>query len=498
MTVQRPASPNDRTAAGGAEELDIRTDVLDDPWSYAQRRRHHIAELAATTALGTATLRAGRDGLDRTARRVQWMEVLDDYADYLAEGDLLLTTAYNLRDDAELQRELARRLVECGVAAMVVKCGYYLEQVPHVVRRQADRHGLPVFELPREVAFVEISQSIYERLVSRSYARLRRSADIHRELVRLAAEGARLPRIVRRAAALLGNPVLVEDARGRPLAGFLPSGEPLADPRPDAALAAQSSPGAMLHGRVLLFGERAPADDDAQALEQVATVVALEITRSDRELRAERERLAAFVRDLVGGVLTPEDAQREAAVLGVELPPAPAVAVLEGRRNLTGLDLVRHEAGRTVAVVPAGSQLDAQAASPPARTAWPACPARWPAPNGHGGSAPPSPARAGCIATRMSRPTTRWSGIYAARSSTGCATARWRRCRRRSGRRWRRMCAAAAASPAPRRRCTCTATPCATACAGWSSSPGSICAAPRIACCASWCCWRSGSRPRQG
>ena len=137
-----------------------------------------IAELAATTALGTATLRAGRDGLDRTARRVQWMEVLDDYADYLAEGDLLLTTAYNLRDDADLQRELARRLVECGVAAMVVKCGYYLEQVPHAVCRQADRYGLPVFELPREVAFVEISQSIYERLVSRSYARMRRSADI--------------------------------------------------------------------------------------------------------------------------------------------------------------------------------------------------------------------------------------------------------------------------------------------------------------------------------
>ena len=318
-----------------------------------------IAELAATTALGTATLRAGRDGLDRTARRVQWMEVLDDYADYLAEGDLLLTTAYNLRDDADLQRELARRLVECGVAAMVVKCGYYLEQVPHAVRRQADRHGLPVFELPREVAFVEISQSIYERLVSRSYARLRRSADIHRELVRLAAEGARLPRIVRRAAALLGNPVLVEDARGRLLAGFRPSGEPLADPRPDAALAAPVVARGMLHGRVLLFGERAPADDDAQALEQVATVVALEITRSDRELRAEREQVAAFVRDLVGGVLTPEDAQREAAVLGVELPPAPAVAVLEGRRNLTGLDLVRHEAGRTVAVVSAGSQLDA-------------------------------------------------------------------------------------------------------------------------------------------
>jgi purine catabolism regulator len=318
-----------------------------------------IAELAATTALGAATLRAGADGLGRTARRVQWMEVLDDYADYLDEGDLLLTTAYNLRDDPALQRELARRLVECGVAAMVVKCGYYLEQVPHAVRRQADRHGLPVFELPREVAFVEISQSIYERLVSRSYARLRRSADIHRELVRLAAEGARLPRIVRRAAALLGNPVLVEDARGRPLAGFRPSGKPLGEGRPDAALAAPVVARGILHGRVLLLGERDPADDDAQALEQVATVVALEITRSDRELRAERERLAVFVRDLVAGAMAPEDARREAVVLGVELPAAPAVAVLEGRRSLPGLDLVRQEAGRTVAIVEAGSEIDA-------------------------------------------------------------------------------------------------------------------------------------------
>jgi purine catabolism regulator len=318
-----------------------------------------VAELAATTALGSATLRAGASGTDRTARRVQWMEVLDDYADYLAEGDLLLTTAYNLGDEPGLQRELARRMVECGVAAMVVKCGYYLEEVPHAVRRQADRYGLPVFELPREVPFVEISQSMYERLVSRSYARLRRSADIHRELVGLAAEGARLPRIVRRAAALLGNPVLVEDARGRPLAGFRPSGEPLEAALPPVELTAPVVARGVQHGRVLLLAEREPADDDAQALEQVATVVALEITRSERELRAERERLGSFVRDLVTGTLTPDDALREAAVLGVELPARPAVAVLEGRRSLAELDLVRHEAGRTVAVVSDDATLDA-------------------------------------------------------------------------------------------------------------------------------------------
>ena len=160
-----------------------------------------VAELIDTTALGRATLRAGGAGLGGTVERVQWMEVLDDFADYLAAGDLLLTTAYNLGGDTDLQGRLARQMAASGVVAMVVKCGYYLDEIPYAVRRQANAIGLPVFELPREVPFVEISQSVYERLVSRSYARLRRGADIHRELVRLVVEGADLATIVRRAAA---------------------------------------------------------------------------------------------------------------------------------------------------------------------------------------------------------------------------------------------------------------------------------------------------------
>src|SRR6185436_13277397 len=183
-----------------------------------------VAELVEETALGRAELRAGGGGLGREVERVQWMEVLDDFADYLAPGDLLLTTAYNLGDDPALQRTLAGRMVEAGAVAMVVKCGYYLESVPYVMRRQADEIGLPVFELPREVPFVEISQSVYERLVSRSYARLRRAADIHRELVRLVVEGADLATIVRRAAALLEAPLVVRDAAGQGLAGARPQG----------------------------------------------------------------------------------------------------------------------------------------------------------------------------------------------------------------------------------------------------------------------------------
>ena len=285
-----------------------------------------VAELVEETALGRAELRAGGGGLGREVERVQWMEVLDDFADYLAPGDLLLTTAYNLGDDPALQRTLAGRMVEAGAVAMVVKCGYYLESVPYVMRRQADEIDLPVFELPREVPFVEISQSIYERLVSGSYARLQRSAGIHRELVRLVVDGADLGTVVRRAAAMLGNPVVVEDDAGRRLGGWRPDGRPhwlgpggLAD-APEALVVPVVARG-VTHGRVGLIPERPAEADDVQAIEQVATVVALDIAKSDRERLTEDELVAAFVRDLVHGRAGDAAAcEARARRLGVEIP----------------------------------------------------------------------------------------------------------------------------------------------------------------------------------
>lgn len=311
-----------------------------------------VADLVQTTRLGTAPLCAGAGGMHRQVRRVQWMEVLDDFAAYLASGDLLLTTAYNLRDDPGLQRDLARRMQDAGVVAMVIKCGYYLDTVPYVIRRQADEIDMPVFELPREVPFVELAQSIYEELVSRSYARLRRSAGLHRELVGLVVEGADLPTIVARAASVLRGVVAVQDARGRVLACSADGAPPTGPANMEVPVMARG----LLHGRVQLWSG-APGEDDRQAVEQVATVVALEIARSQRELAAEREQLAQLTLALVGGAADPGACEREAAALGVPVPrPATVLRLARGAR-VDG-SLVADTGEELVAVVPAGTPVD--------------------------------------------------------------------------------------------------------------------------------------------
>ena len=311
-----------------------------------------VAELLPVTGLGGARLLAGGAGLGGRVQRVQWIEVLDDFATHLAPGDLLLTTAYNLGDDPGLQRELAGRMLGAGVVAIVVKCGYYLDTIPAPVLRQADEIGLPVFELDRSVPFVEISQSIYDQLVSRSYARLQRSAGLHRELVQLVVEGAELDTVVRRAAAMIGNPVVVEDDAGRMLAGVEPGGGAVRQPLGGVANAA----GALVvpvvargrrHGAVGLLPVRPFAADDRQALEQVATVAALEIARSDRERLAEADLAAVLARDLVHGRAGDDPAAAaRARRLGIELPARACVVRVRGGGSDSLEALLDHLHGR--------------------------------------------------------------------------------------------------------------------------------------------------------
>ena len=309
-----------------------------------------VADLVQTTRLGNAPLCAGAGGMHQQVRRVQWMEVLDDFAAYLAPGDLLLTTAYNLRDDPSLQRNLAQQMRDAGVVAMVIKCGYYLDTVPYVIRRQADAIDMPVFELPREVPFVELAQSIYEELVSRSYARLRRSAGLHRELVGLVVEGADLPTIVARAATVLRGVMAVEDARGHLLSCSAEAGLPAGVPDVEVPVMARG----LLHGRVKLWSAAVPGEDDRQAVEQVATVVALDIARSQRELAAEREQLAQLTLALVSGLADPGACEREAAALGVVLP-RPATVLRLPHGTLVDAQLVADTGEEVIALVPRGT-----------------------------------------------------------------------------------------------------------------------------------------------
>jgi sugar diacid utilization regulator len=132
---------------------------------------------------------------------------------------------------------------------------------------------------------------------------LERSHDIHMRLTSAVIAGADFHAVAQTLAGLIGRPVLVTDAGGRPICT---SEDPAPDPRLQAsspgALVGRIRIGAELLGHVVVEEDEAASHElDVRAVEHAATVLALEIVK-ERVARATEERLRAdFLSDLLDG-----------------------------------------------------------------------------------------------------------------------------------------------------------------------------------------------------
>ena len=88
-----------------------------------------LGELLRVPTLARARVVGGHDGLRRPVRGVNVMEV-PDILDWVKPDELLLTTAYPLRDDPVALDALIPRLAERGLAGMALKPGRYIKAIP--------------------------------------------------------------------------------------------------------------------------------------------------------------------------------------------------------------------------------------------------------------------------------------------------------------------------------------------------------------------------------
>jgi len=158
-----------------------------------------------------AELIAGSGGLDR---RVEWVRVIEtpETARKGRTGDLLLTTAYPIRDDPAAQLELVATIAEVGGSGLVVKLGMYVDQLPDGMAEAADRLDLPLFTLRQEIPWVDLMEPLLERIINAEHSRLKQSMAIHRRFTELVLDGKGLDEIAKTLADLLGSAVVVEDA----------------------------------------------------------------------------------------------------------------------------------------------------------------------------------------------------------------------------------------------------------------------------------------------
>ena len=159
-------------------------------------------------------------GADRLDRPVRWVHVAEapDVGVMLSGGEMVLTTGVLLAGDEGAQAEYIRSLHRAEAAAVVLGLGRAFPAPPDVMRRAAERCGLPLVVLHRPFPFAELTEEVQSRLVRRKFAAVSLSEAVRTALTALITAGAPLQRLLDEIAHHTGCPVVVTNLAHRVLA----------------------------------------------------------------------------------------------------------------------------------------------------------------------------------------------------------------------------------------------------------------------------------------
>lgn len=177
-----------------------------------------IREALSLPVFAACRVVAGEGGLENQIRWVHIVDIPDTTYAWHRRGVLLLTAGYGLRDNPENQKNLIPILVKQGFAGMVLSTGYYFDHTPQVILDSADASNFPVIEAPPDLLFIEITETVLERIISRQYTLLQQSTDIFTQLTNLVLEGVNLEGLAKVLAELTERSVTIEDPTFRVLA----------------------------------------------------------------------------------------------------------------------------------------------------------------------------------------------------------------------------------------------------------------------------------------
>ena len=180
-----------------------------------------VRQALQVEALHDAKVVAGHQGLDRSIRFVNIMEV-PEVTKWMKGGELLVTSGFAIKDCSEDRRKLIYGLAAKGVVAFGIKLGQYFQKIPEDMLEYANEVGLPLIELPQDRPYMDFMVPIFENLINDQFARLKKSEEIHNRMLELVLGGNGLSSVCHVLVELVGDPVLIVDDNGDLIASAWP------------------------------------------------------------------------------------------------------------------------------------------------------------------------------------------------------------------------------------------------------------------------------------
>jgi PucR family transcriptional regulator, purine catabolism regulatory protein len=135
-------------------------------------------------------------GGDITQRHIEKVTMMDapDILPYLQPNELMITTAYHLKQNDAYFISLIEAMAQTGCTGIGIKLNRFLHVVPQAVIDAANRTSLPLIVLPEALSLGEMSYRITEHILKSETRHLTKAIDVQRHLMHLFLKGHQVPR----------------------------------------------------------------------------------------------------------------------------------------------------------------------------------------------------------------------------------------------------------------------------------------------------------------
>ncbi|MDL2254110.1 PucR family transcriptional regulator ligand-binding domain-containing protein [Ruminococcaceae bacterium OttesenSCG-928-I18] len=153
---------------------------------------------------------SGAAGLDHPVSTVSVMDAPDIY-EWMRGGEILITTGYLFRDNLEYISFLIERLKEANAAALFVKLGRFIDEMPQNAIETSEKLGFPLVYMPIDFAFIDVINPVLSKIISAQSEAIRYSNSIHKVFTDIAILGQGIQEVVSAISGLIQSKVVYYD-----------------------------------------------------------------------------------------------------------------------------------------------------------------------------------------------------------------------------------------------------------------------------------------------
>lgn len=253
----------------------------------------------------------GNCGINREVSCVSVMDAPDIY-NWLQGGEILLTSGYILKDNMDYLLELIEKIAQKGAAALFIKLGRFIDDIPEKVKKRADTLSFPIVDMPFSCAFVDVITPVLTKANSQQLEIIRKSEKIHCVFTNIAIRQEGIGKVLQYLSDLLGYQVaFIDQTRERV---FLSAEEMELDVEnfmrcyPCFPITVAKK----VYGYLVINDNQFKACEyDLIAIEHASTIIKLEMQREISNDEIERKYRDNLVLDIIYNNISNEDELRE-------------------------------------------------------------------------------------------------------------------------------------------------------------------------------------------